>query len=945
MRFKSLIIISLLSLAAVSFGAGNYTPGRLYIKIAPEKFEMSKKSDLTGITAVDKILREYHAVNKREAVKVRKKSDPSGLGRVIVIDVDANLDLEMVSKKIGSYEGIEYAEPNYYRHTDSGGDVNTKFGQRQTDEVPNDPFFSYQYYLNSIYAPAAWDMVRGDSSIAIAVVDVGVDWDHPDLVEKIWSNHGEIAGNGLDDDNNGYIDDIRGWDFNGNDNDPSVDGDPPGFYHGTHVAGIAAASVGNGIGIAGVAPECKIMAVKAGAGNTVGYSIQGITYAYENGARVINCSFGNTGGYSYLEEEAIINAIASGATVIAAAGNDGIYTLNYPSALNGVLSVTSIGADNVRSSFGNYHESVDVCAHGESIFSTVVSNLGIASYGYSDGTSMSTPIVAGIAGLLYSVHPEWNSTQVTVKIRNTCDDVYYANPGFTGYLGAGKVNAYRAAAEALPGLRYDFYTVSDTAEGDGDFIPESGDTLDLTVALANIFQDAIGVTAELSTTNGQVTVLEGYSDYGDIPAGSSMSNSDNPFKIALGVMQGGEVVTFNMFVETANDYTFSIDFTMIAEPPYANHDIGNVRTTVTNFGAIGYQNNPYMNGNYQVGFGFRYPADGGNSLYHGSIVLAYSSDAVCSSIQRETGGYQGFEWIAESPIIMQTPGSKADQQSTVYYRDHNVFNEFASTIRVEQNTYAWEDSPNDDFVILEFKFTNISDEDLLECYPAMFLDWDVGETFANSVGYRSDVGVGYMYSGNYNFYGMTPLTQSVYVHRAIDNNIWIYQNGLNDFNLYRFITGTLGNQAGTGSDFSHLISVGPLDIYSDSTATVAFAVAGGDNLQDLVNNCGNASFVYYSEISGTEVTLNDGIAFTTSELNPNPFNQNISFKLNMTDGIDVSVVVYDILGRKTAVIADGFIPAGETRIEWDSGKNASGLYFIRIEAGDDARVLKAVLMK
>jgi len=174
---------------------------------------------------------------------------------------------------------IEFAEPNFIFHI--------------TDTYPDDPLYQdgSQWYIDAVNAPSAWDSVSSDTNQIIAVLDTGVDWDHPDLDDNIWTNWDEIPGNGNDDDGNGYADDIRGWDWINNDNDPNDDNS-----HGTHVAGIAAAETNNGTGISGIAWGARIMPLKvlqsSGRGSA-GDIAAGIYYAYINGATVINMSFGS----------------------------------------------------------------------------------------------------------------------------------------------------------------------------------------------------------------------------------------------------------------------------------------------------------------------------------------------------------------------------------------------------------------------------------------------------------------------------------------------------------------------------------------------------------------------------------------------------------------------------------------------------------------------------
>ncbi len=287
---------------------------------------------------------------------------------------------------------------------------------------PNDPSFGLLWGLNNgndadIDAPEGWNSFTGDPNFAIAVIDTGVDYNHADLAANIWSNTDEIAGNGIDDDGNGYVDDIRGWDFFNNDNNPA-----DGGSHGTHCAGTVGAVGNNGIGVVGVNWRCKIVPLRF-LGPNGGYTsdaVLAVQYCTNNNIKVSSNSWSG-GGYSSSLFNAINASQSIGHVFICAAGNNSsnndsvaVYPSSYTSS--NLISVASTTNTDGRSSFSNYGAtSVDIGAPGSSIYSTIPGN----SYGYKSGTSMATPHVAGVVGMVYAQNPTWTWSQVRNRVLST----------------------------------------------------------------------------------------------------------------------------------------------------------------------------------------------------------------------------------------------------------------------------------------------------------------------------------------------------------------------------------------------------------------------------------------------------------------------------------------------------------------------------------------------
>ena len=356
---------------------------------------------------------------------------------------------------------------------------NYRFGLFFTE--PSDAYLSYQWYVDdpngaNIHLPNAWDTARGDTSVTIAIIDTGVDTGHPDLASKIWHNRGETPGNGIDDDGNGYVDDWQGWDFGVGDNDPNPEytSDPSGLdvgFHGTFCAGIAAAATNNGDGIAGAGWSCRIMPLKVAhpdSGITSEAIAGAFAYAVDQHASVISMSFGGPGdpGVPQFFQTLVDMAVFGGAVCVAAAGNDGSSVKAYPAACDRVLAVAATDGANLRASFSNWGNWVDVAAPGASMWSTICRNYTFTDldqlyyeflfnwdsfnpYMYGDGTSFACPLTAGVCGLVRARFPSLTPELVMQQVIATGDAVAYDHP-----IGP-KVNAQRAVTQAPAAVAVD----------------------------------------------------------------------------------------------------------------------------------------------------------------------------------------------------------------------------------------------------------------------------------------------------------------------------------------------------------------------------------------------------------------------------------------------------------------------------------------------------------
>lgn len=466
---------------------------------------------------------------------IPEKSGLPDLSRIHLITFPEKYHPMEVARAFALDPHVEYAEP-VYRHA--------------FDAVPNDPMYSQLFHLPQIMAEQAWDIHKGElgtQQVVVAIIDGGVDWLHPDLRANIWQNLGEDADgdghvieyvngqwvldpgdlDGIDNDGNGYPDDLIGWDFydfslTGNGSNPDPTWGSPTQNHGSHVAGIAAAKTNNGAGIASISWNVKYMPVQTDIGNnTLIYGYDGIIYAAENGADIINCSWGSN-VYSQADADAVAYAVGLGSILICSGGNTNINQVRFPSGYPGVFATASVNSIDQKATYSSYGIHIDIAAPGGDVGMSILSTLPYNSYGGLMGTSMASPLAAGLAALIKSYHPEWTREQVLLQLIGTCDDIDPINPGYPNCFGGGRINAYHALTDTAPQapqyLKMSLYA-SDFIDLDGDGIIAQGDTASVSLTLWNhaSFSGSENAQITLHCDNPDVILLENTATV-DIPA-------------------------------------------------------------------------------------------------------------------------------------------------------------------------------------------------------------------------------------------------------------------------------------------------------------------------------------------------------------------------------------------------------------------------------------------
>ena len=547
-----------------------YIPGRVLVK-----FKNSTQS--IGINGFNKLQSQY-GITKIErtipTINLKKKKGIEELEKLFTFEVSSTVDVVSLANKIASDENVEFAQPDYLH---------------PLDKTPNDPQYSNLYPLPQVKADTAWGIAMGDSTVSVAIIDTGVDWDHEDLASVVWKNKNEIPDNGIDDDNNGYIDDIRGWDFVSGINNAYTgedglleDNNPMDFDgHGTHVSGITGGATNNGIGIASLGWGIKVMALRCGyhASDGNGYipssfASKAYVYAANNGATAANQSSGT----SDVVLVGALYAFKNGVVITNSAGNSNSESLGLLGMQPWALSVGALASNDKKASYSSFGVGVDISAPGgdfsggnnKGFLSSVVnpsSFYGGKLYEYFQGTSMSSPLVASLAGLIKSKFKNMSAGEIMFQIMGTADNINSLNPNYIGKLGAGRINALRAITEIAPSpapnISIKEFKFDDSGTGNGNGQIEPGEEIKLILTLENSWGNATNLKVLVSTNHWTTTVLTPQANfnslYGLVKVDSNIkSNTNNPFVLKIDANAIPSVIPITCTITADGGYTKQI---------------------------------------------------------------------------------------------------------------------------------------------------------------------------------------------------------------------------------------------------------------------------------------------------------------------------------------------------------------------------------------------------
>lgn len=911
-----------------------YQVGVINVKFKSQVTGFSKNS--TGITAIDRVLsdirssgvQQLHPLNKDFSKRMFGDDE---LAKIFQIRYDSSIDPYDAASMVlrGNKDLIDWAEPSFVY---------------KADYVPNDPAINTQWHIQKINSYQAWDILKGDTSVVIGIVDSGSDLDHPDLAANIKRNWLEIPGNGIDDDANGYIDDYKGWDFYANDNDPQIQ--PAGNTHGSHVSGCASQVTDNAVHGAGIGFKTKLLISKhtddSNPESLLYATDAGIVYCYQNGAKVINCSYG-TSSYSSYTQLVCTNAWNNGTVICASAGNGdangiGQNWARYPASYDNVVSVAASTNTDAKTIFSNFHSTVDITGPGQNIISTIYNN----SYTNLDGTSMSSPIVAGTVALIKAKYPAWTPQQILDRLKLGVDSIYNLNPAYIGLLGTGRVNAFKCLSD-LPVARLVTATPNDSLYGNNDKVFDVDEIIVVKVDMKNTHFAGTNASLRLTTTSTDVQIVQDSVFVGNIGAYANFSTVyTNTFKVkALSSCAFDKDITFKV-KNSASCYTDdnANTFTFRFRQGFAVHTVNNMKLCLTKDGNVGKKTQSYGTG-LQIGTGTA------NNIYEGGLMIGTGNTKVSDVVRRalSPANISDTDFVALRAYSLTTPGTHSSQDGAGKFNDDGAGSNKIG-VEVEAYSYAFNTAQDMDYILVQYKIKNTSGAALSNVYAGLFT-WFSPSGYAtsgnttrlnntNKLAYTRNA------SDSLNYLGVGLMTNQTMNFKIFSSTDVL--NGFTTQEKWDGLSGGIVNDSLGPGGTPFVLSAGPFNLAVNQVETIGFAILKGTSAADLITK-NNQAKIKYNTVGVKNISTEVPKVFSLSQNYPNPFNPATNIQFGVPKNSLVTIKVYDLLGREVVVLLNEQKQAGTYQVDFNAASLSSGVYFYRMEAGAFADIKRMVVIK
>ena len=756
-----------------------------------------------------------YSVEQMQAMFAFEK-DPN-LSLLYIVDFNQKQDLSGVLADLTKNPNVDYAE------------IYTDTWQKMS-YFPDD-YYVKQNLLWSHHKTRlfdAWDIEKGTSNVVIGVIDAGTDYEHPDLKNQIYINNAELNGKeNVDDDKNGYIDDIRGYDFVGKDNDASMEKNS-GNWHGIAVAGICSATADNKTGTAGTGFYAKYMPLKVFSlkeqYNTVAI-YEAIKYAADNACQIINISLGST-SYARWQQEIIDYAtLQKGVLIVASAGNDESYEgeVFYPAAYQNVLSVTASDRFDEHIGTAKNHY-IDLMAPGKDMVSSI--SAGNLSYRTDfQGTSYAAPFVAGVAALLKSKYPYLTGLQIGEVIRQSTDPIYQIseNAKFAEKLGKGRLNAYEAVRNN-PLTTWQSVRLENASYQNrfGEYAFR-GDTVQVRLKVRNLLKSAQNLQITLQSLSEYAQILDGFETVGQV---ASNLSAEVIFKIVLSSQTPASARLDFRLGYLDNNYQDYEYFFINTSPHYLNTHLNDISFTASANGRIGYADHLRSEG---IGLGL----DQQSWINEAGLMIALNKDKVANCVLSEIDQIdQDFELVQNVRLLENDLQSLAVESS---FADKNKIG-----LAIQQKITAKINSPHRRYFVLEYTITNTTSQKMDSLSVGLYMDWFIGKGL-NRADWDSTQKMGYVYEDGGNFAGIKVFGKEV-SYFAIDklnigeNNIQM-ADGFSDTEKFRALSSGIARQkAGQsplGNDIAQVIALKIRDLQANQSQKVQFVISLANSLDEL----------------------------------------------------------------------------------------------------------------
>jgi subtilisin family serine protease len=828
--------------------------------------------------------------------------------------------------------------------------------------------------LRVIGADSMWALGYTGAGRLLCSFDTGVDGAHPALSDSWRGNNGNSW-------QESWFDPADG------DSVPHVIASSSNPQHGTHTLGTMVGhddATGDTVGVAPDAQWIAAAVIDVPNGNILdAFEWAADPDGNPNTITDVPDAVANSWGYpqSVLGcEDVFWNAIdhleALGVVVIFACGNEGnegSMTIRNPAnRVSSVYNSFAVGmVDPTIAGFPVHSRSSQgpsdcdevslkpqVVAPGVSIRSTIPVVNG--SYGWSTGTSMACPHVAGAVALLREYNPNAPVDSIKKALMETAIDVEESGPDMKS--GHGMIYI-PSALEVLTPNATPYIFIAEITESS----PDPGDTLDIEITFGNSGLGLADVIATLRSDDEHITLLDSFYVFGNIPQDGTADNSASPYRIVVSESAvQAEELTFTLAVSGSGGYSDDIPLVFVVreDPPTVRstfiHDVGNVMFGLSNYGQYGFADSSIIEFGLP-GFVWPYDGSGNNNLYEMALLIAsdatHVSDAARNRIRVPDND---FEVATGGNVVFIEDGTYADQESFCLFDDSKAENPIG--IMIHQHSLACADDTNDDYILLILRITNTTAQTIENLHIGILSDWDWpwGNPYTagddDRVGFNSDSDIGYMFSAdsveNPDYRGVAVLNAlGATSFRALKNNDYLYDgDGGTDAEKWDFMTGGINPSSSylEYPDHANLIATGPFTLTTDDTVEVAFAVIGSNSLNDLIASAAQAKTKYEgvsADADSDDVEDQLPVHFTLYQNHPNPFNPATIIEFYLDRSEHVQLTIYNLLGQNVETLLDKHLDLGMHKVRWTASGLASGIYFYRLQTESRSEVRKMVLTK